>query len=455
MPAQQTYLARLLTGARDAAPTLAVLLGFAVVAYWGYRNDWRLPAAASSGPEEGASNLSDPRPRVIPSGAATLNGAECPYAGSQIRFASPDALARAGIKESRLRRQSLAASITAPAEVQYDQTRLARLASPTAGRIWRVEREIGDRVKKGDVLALVDAAKVGDAKAELLQAITQASLKANILSRMRIVRDAVAGRSVQEAEANLRDARVRLFNAEQTLANLGLPVRAADMESLPEAEQAARIRFLGLPDSLVQGLPPETVTSNLLPLKSSLDGLVVERDAVIGELADPTKPLFVVADLGRVWVQASARLEDAEHLAVGQPMTFQPDGHPRELLRGQVSWKSTTTDERTRTMPVRAVVDNPSEHVAASTFGVATITVRDLPDALVAPQDAVQREGDCSFVFVKSDSRTVTVWPVRTGITSNGVIEIIEGLEPETSVITQGSFILKAELLKSQLGEAD
>ena len=151
--------------------------------------------------------------------------------------------------------------------------------------------------------------------------------------------------------------------------NLGLPINGKELEQLPENELAARIRFLGLPDSIVKGLDPQAATSNLLPIKTPLDGMVAERQVSAGELVDSTKNLFVIADLSRIWIVASVRQEDVDRLAMGQPVTFQADGHPGDkALSGDVSWISTEVDEKTRSMRARAVIDNPKEHLRAHTF---------------------------------------------------------------------------------------
>ena len=118
-------------------------------------------------------------------------------------------------------------AVTANGEVAYDQTRTARLSARSAGAVFRAYKQVGDPVKRGEVVALVDAADVGRAKAEFLQAVVQVRLKTRVLEGLRASTGTVAGRLITEAEAAHSEARIRQTTAEQALVNLGLPVRAA------------------------------------------------------------------------------------------------------------------------------------------------------------------------------------------------------------------------------------
>ena len=119
--------------------------------------------------------------------------------------------------------------------------------------MWRVEKQVGDRVEKGDVLALIDAAEVGQAKSEFLQAIAQLRLKQSNVERLRPLAGNGDSRrsSFCEAEAEAEEARIRLHRAQQALVNLGLPVEPKSLPSLSTDEIAKRIQFLGLPADVV------------------------------------------------------------------------------------------------------------------------------------------------------------------------------------------------------------
>src|SRR5262249_27793284 len=121
---------------------------------------------------------------------------------------------------------------------------VARLSSRVPGMIWRVDRQGGDAGKEGDILALVDAAEVGRAKAEFLQALAQVRLRGKHFENLQSLEKtgSVPERTVREAETALSEARIRLIAAQQLLVNLGLPVSADDLKGVPEDRLPAHLQ---------------------------------------------------------------------------------------------------------------------------------------------------------------------------------------------------------------------
>jgi cobalt-zinc-cadmium efflux system membrane fusion protein len=314
-----------------------------------------------------------------------------------------------------------------------------------------VEEELGHAVKQGDVLALVDAAEVGRAKTEILQAAAQVDVKEKTFDRIKASTEKGLRTQAEllEAEASLREARGRLSSAEQALINLGLPVRAADLAALPEEKRAERLRFLGLPDPVQATIGPETLTANLIPVKAPFDGIVVSRAIVSGEVVDSTKTMFVVADTSRMWAMIDVRVEDMSSLSLGQAVAFQG---PDVTSEGKVAWISTAVDEKTRTLGVRADLENPEGRLRAHTFGTARIITRGSPNAVAVPDGAIQWDGCCHVVFVRLTSEVFQTRKIRLGARSGGFTEVLVGVLPGEVVATTGSHVLKSEILKSKLG---
>jgi cobalt-zinc-cadmium efflux system membrane fusion protein len=242
--------------------------------------------------------------------------------------------------------------------------------------------------------------------------------------------------------------------------NLGLPV--PDVESLSEDQLADRVQFLGLPDTLAARLDLRRTTANLLPVMAPFDGVVTRRNAVAGEVVDASRTLLVVADPGEMWLMLNVRLEDAGHLAPGQPVHFRSDGGD-VAVTGQVAWISTEVDTRIRTVQVRVVLPNPDGRLRANVFGPGRIVLRREPNAVAVPAAAVQWDGDCYVVFVrdrnydphKSGSLLVFhVRKIRPGARDGRYVEALAGLLPGEVVAVGGSGVLQAELLKARLGES-
>jgi len=390
------------------------------------------------------------------------NNSKCKLHQRRIQFTSAEAVTRLGIEVSPVSQASIAETVTANGEIGFDPTLVARLSSRAGGTLWQVEKQVGDKVKKGEVLALVDAADVGKAKAEFQQALVNLDLKAQTLAKLKELAGLTASeQSVEEAKAAVAEGEVRLLAARQTLVNLGLPVRVEDYKKLAPADVARQMQFLGLPTDLAKEVARRTSSSNLIALVAPFDGEVIVREGVSGETVDPAKVLFVVADTRRMWLTLQVRLEDAQRVKVGQPVQFRHEGHS-SWDTGTVAWVSPAVDEKTRTVPVRVEFPNPDGRHHARTFGTAQVVLRQEPKAVVVPSAAIHWEGDCHVVFVrdkdfeKSDFKVFHVRKVRPGAKDvdggRPVTEIIAGVLPGELVATTNSGILRGELLKNNLG---
>jgi cobalt-zinc-cadmium efflux system membrane fusion protein len=392
------------------------------------------------------------------------NNSRCKSQAHHVQFASAEALEKAGVDVAVVEQRPLVEAIVANGEVDYDQNLVAHLSSRAAGTVWRVEKNVGERVRPGDVLALVDAMEVGRTKAEFLQALTQRNLQQANADRLApLARDGtVPAKQLREVQTALEEAKTRLLSAQQALVNLGLPVEAKDFEGLGVEQIARRIQFLGLPSYFVATINPATATSNLLPVTAPIAGTVIERHVVAGEVVQPTSTLFTIADTATMWLVLSVRQDDAPDVKVGQPVRFQPsDATAGREVRGTVAWLSTAADERTRTISVRVELDNHDGTLRANTFGAGKIVLRDESQAVVVPSEAVHRDADnCRIVFVrdknwfkKGEPKFFHVRKVRLGITEGDMTEVIAGLLPGEVVASRNSNLLEAQLLKSNLGD--
>ncbi|HEX5472728.1 MAG TPA: efflux RND transporter periplasmic adaptor subunit, partial [Lacipirellulaceae bacterium] len=293
------------------------------------------------------------RPRVE-------NNSRCSLHMKLIQFASVAAMDKVGVDIAIVTERPIVESIPANGELGYDQTRMAHFSSRVPGTVWRVQKQIGDRVAKGDVLALIDAADVGRLKSEFLQAIAQVRLKQDNVDRLRpLAGNVIPAREFLVAQTEADEANIRLHRAQQALVNLGLPVETGEFARVGTEEIARRMQFLGLPAELVSQLDARTTTSNLLPIRSSLDGVVVSRSVVEGEVVDTKSALFDVADTSRLWLTLNVRQEDAKYVSLGQKVLFSTnDSSTKPETKSLVSWISTDTDEATRTVKVRVDLAN-------------------------------------------------------------------------------------------------
>jgi len=377
---------------------------------------------------------------------------------SRVQFPSADSVLRAGIDVDVVQERPMRDAITANGEIIFDPTRVAHLSTKVPGSVAAVFKTIGDTVTGGDILALVDASQVGQIKSQFLQAVVQHQLRLTTVERLRpITSGAIPQRTIIEAESALQEAKVALIAARQSLSNLGfdLPdgVETTDAEKL-----ADDLRFLGIPSFVVASLPAGTKTANLIPVRAPYDGVLITSEVVAGEVVDTTTPLFTVAAPDRMWLLLNVRQEDAKYVRRDLPVVFKTDDGSAEF-RGVVSWISPAVDQQTRTLQVRVVVSNSDGKLRDKTFGTGQIVLREEPNSIVVPREALQSTSDAHFVFVRDkhyfeegSPKFFHVRQVRIGARDGQFVELLAGALPGEIVATKGSAVILAQLLRSSLG---
>lgn len=389
----------------------------------------------------------------------TKNDSSCKMHLRRIQFPSREAVDRAGVDINLVDRGPVLETIKTTGEIIYDPTRVAHLSSRAKGSIWRVERKVGDQVKQGDLLAIVDAFEVGRIKSQLLKAMAQLELDSQKLDRVtRLGRNVIPEREIQESAAAKSETEFEIESCVYALANLGLPIQLDQVQGRTAAKVSTYLRSLGMPDFAINTSQANSHTANLIPIYSSRDGIVVELHAVAGEVVDTGKSLFTIADTRQMWLQLNVRLEESSRISIGQKVVFRPDGSDLET-EGTITWISTDVDRQTRTVRVRAELENGQGRLRNETYGAGEIVLRKVDDAILVPSEAVHWEGCCNVVFVRDrnyfDESSFKVFhtrSVRLGAQMAGNTEIIAGLVPGEVIVTHGGGILRAELLKGNLG---
>jgi len=463
---------RIVTWCLGRIPTLIVWAGLVALFIYGATHNWRFfqaeekPKEAKEetepAKEEPFSSYIQDRPFDVPV-RVTHDPKTCPVGKKPVEFKSPESAALAGIATMKLEPRSVALTIEAHGEVMQDPYATAKVSPRVGGVFVSIEKQLGDPVRTGELLALIESADVGKAKAAYVTA--KAALESREAERALLEAGKSPPGSVVKAESAVREARAALFAARQAITNLGLPLPTTAEERLPDEAFAQALEQLGIPADKrralevslrIQGKPLPT---NLLPLFSPLDGAVVNRVGVVGETVAALQLIFEVGDPTRVQVFLDVRQEDMGQIALGQCLTFRVEGGAQlPAVSGKLDWISPTVDEKTRTVRVRARVSNPGGRLKRGAFGAGTVTVAPNRLALVAPRDAIQWEGCSYIVFVKKteDGKTA-YWPrkVTLGVRDDSGVEITSGLAAGDEIVSAGSHVLKSELLKARIGEAE
>lgn len=386
------------------------------------------------------------------------NNSRCKKILSRIQYESVEAFAKQNIDVEVATERPMMEALRINGELGYDQTQLAHMSTRSAGSVWKVFKALGDEVKKGDVLALVDAVEVGKAKSELGRSIVHWQLKQRTIDTLKGAAGVVPERQIREAESAYEEAQIGVTMATQALINFGFAVPKGLTKQ--DAEQMTRtLQCLGIPKELCEDLSADgSMTMNLIPIIAPQDGVIVEMDVVAGEVVQPEKSLLTLANLSRLWLTLHVKQEDADRLSLGQKVKFRPDGGKRDII-GKLAFISPAVDEQTRTIKVRAVLGNKDRALKANSFGAGWVVLREEPKAVTVPLDALQWEGDCHVVFVRDKNflkdgslKVFHIRQVRVGAKSDQHVELLAGVLPGEVVAAHGSAAMKAQLLKSSLG---
>ena len=348
----------------------------------------------------------------------------------RVRLDSPEVVRVAGLEFVRVEERSIRRTVECNAEIHYDEDRLARVGARVPGVIREVHAGLGDRVEAGQPLAVIDSIELGSAKAEHQQALALRSLWKRNSAREKALLDKGISTEQEalEAEQRSEESRIEVEKAVQHLRNLGLADEAI-------AESA------GSGD-----------TSSLYHLPAPREGVVIERQAVVGQVVEPTEVLFVVVDPSRMWATLDVYEDRFTGIRIGQGVVLRPDGLLGEAFAGRITWVGTAVDPRTRTIPVRTELANPDGRLRARMFGRAEIQVGKTDSAVVVPREAVQWEGCCNIVFLRRGETLFEPRKVRLGLTTERAAEVLSGLEPGDVVVTKGAFLLKTEILRESIG---
>jgi cobalt-zinc-cadmium efflux system membrane fusion protein len=430
-------------------PTLLTLAVLGGVAWFGYRYEWKVPRLSVLLGQRDTSQTEEEKKEE----ESKTEGPDAPL--PPVKLDSEEVLKTAGIKLATVERRSVGQYVKANGELDFDQNRYAHLSTRASGNAWSVHKNVGDVVKKGDVLALIAAPELARLKFDLQQTLLLVDTRASLLERMQIAGSSIPPQQIYTAQASLREARIRLFGEQQSLRNLGLTVHTEELAKLSDEQIAGKLRTLGIPDSLLQQLDPATLTSNLLPMYAPFDSAVIKRDIVSGEMVNSTTPQFILADLSRLWLMLYVHLEDSARVKLGQKVTFEQCEPNETVPPAEISWISAEVDEKTHTVLARADVPNPKGRLRPHTFGTARILVHQT-ERLTVPNEALQFDGKSHLVFVRGASAT-EFQPVRVklGTIHDTFTEIVSGVQAGQTIAAAGSHVILSEMLKSRIGGED
>jgi membrane fusion protein, heavy metal efflux system len=324
----------------------------------------------------------------------------------------------------------LAGDIQLVGTVSYDQDHLALVGPLVAGRVTRLAVGVGDRVRRGQLLAEIESAEAGQARADLISARARAAATKMNLHR----------------ETELAERRISSAREKEVAEAQWITERAA------ERAATERLRALGLSnadiaagDNLDQG--------GRLPMRAPIDGVILERAVTLGQAVERATDAFKIADIGHVWVNLDLYEKDLPRVHVGAQVEIRADAYPSDVFKGRVAYVVPVVDEGTRTAKVRIELPNPSGKL---NFG-QLVTARLVGDpanvavaVLAVPRAAIQRVDGRAVVFIKDQGQGAGFERrvVELGVSTGDQVEIRRGVKEGELVASDGAFLLKSELLR-------
>ena len=348
--------------------------------------------------------------------------ADPPPATAGMAAIPDDARSIIGLQVEELRPQPFTVAITVPGMVRSDQDTTALVGPIIEGRISQVLVGWGETVKRGQVLAWLDSAQVGEARAAWFRAQAQ----------------------LQVADATVK--RLQQLTAGKIVATKDLSAAEGDRASAQAESDAARntLRILGFSDDDVEHLSSQDVGSRV-PLVAPIDGTIVDRTAVTGAWAEPSAALFTIMDLGTLWVDAQVYEKDLAAVQPGQEVSVSVIAAPDRSVSGRVGYVGSTVDDATRTTIVRTVLANPDGLLKPGMFASVRIVTRESSGSLLLPEGCVLQAPDRRQVVVEEAGR-YQLRDVRVGATADGRVEILDGLRAGERVVTGGQNQIATQL---------
>ncbi len=338
--------------------------------------------------------------------------------------------------------KEIVAPIEATGRVTINEDSTARVGSLFSGRILDVGVKVGDRVRPGQVLAKMHTHEVHEAEADWFKA--QAELK------QRQTEAAFAKSAVERAERLLQSKAI----SQHELNKARLEYQAAQQEIHRAEAEVERARghheHLGLPDDQHDYDAP-------VMIRAPSAGIIMKREITAGASVHPGDQLFSISDLSSVWVIAEVQEKHLPAMKIGLPVEISVAAFPDASFSGRITRIGEVMNPQTRTIEVRCLADNRQGKLKAEMFAAISLAAGEKRPAVLVSQKALQEMDGQTVVFIARGSNQAE-WQfekraVKTGRKQGELIEIIEGLSGGERVVTTGSFLLKSEMMKSQLAE--
>jgi cobalt-zinc-cadmium efflux system membrane fusion protein len=322
---------------------------------------------------------------------------------------------------------------TSVGTIDFNEDLLVQVFSQYLGKILTANFNIGDDVKAGDILFTIDSPDLLQAESTLLAAAGVLELQKRTLARaMSLLK---AGGSAQK-------------DVDQS---------TSDEQTAEGNYKAARnsVRIFGKTDAEIDQVVNLRKVDSTLLVPSPISGRIVARSAAPGFLTQPgnAPAPYSVADLSTMWMIANVIETDAPAYRLGQDVEVTVPAYPGTVFKGRVTALGSMIDPNSHRQLVRSQIDDPQHLLRSGMFASFVIRVGDAMHSPAVPANGIVREGDGTMTaWVTGDSRHFVKRTVKIGLQQDGWDQVLEGLEPGETVVTDGAVFLSNVLLLGAAG---
>lgn len=303
--------------------------------------------------------------------------------------------------------------------VETDASRIARVGSPVAGRILKLNAFEGETVRAGTVLATLHSTNLSDTQMSLIKAYSDQTLAEAATKR---AEQLVAADVIGRAELERRRAEVVQASAEVS-------------------SYETQLRGLGMTAGQMRSLQSTRKLSADYPIVTPRGGTVLERKVTVGQVVQPADPAYTIADLSSVWVVANVPEEEAAMLHKGLEVSVRIPARPEQAIHGTLSYVAPTVDPATRTVEVR--MDLPNRQGLFKPDELASVTFNGHTERkLTIPQTAIVREENKDYIFVQTAANRFLLREVELGDESNDERVVVGGVNASELIVLDGAFHL-------------
>lgn len=322
----------------------------------------------------------------------------------------------------------LADKILVPSRVQVDEERTAQIGSYVTGRIMNMFVILGDYVQPGDRLARITSPDLTQSQLAYLRSVSRVVVTQKAVDRARhlLAADAIPVAEVERRQSDLEIAQAELGAASDQL------------------------RLFGMGDAELKELNKKGKILPWLDIKATREGYVIARNVIVGQVVQPSDPLFQVADLSHVWVVGDVPEQIARDVRLKQHVEIQVPALGTHLMDGVIIFVSDTINRLTRTVMTRVMVENPERKLKPDMLANMHITDSQ-HKVLVVPESAIVRELNQDYVFISLGANRFQRVPVELGPEVANLRPVVEGLTIDQRIVTAGAFHLDSERKLAEL----